>query len=161
VAGFNTVDIGLLSITTLLFFIIMMRIKTQMYCSLGKMFNKILDEKTDIFEKIAKDEENLILIQKYSNELKNENNHYFNSVEDYNQKNFNIIENLQGNPLQYFKKYFENRKKTFNNLFFELKLETKNMNFWLMIVILLMTVIEHDKLKNDKINFNILKIVFE
>lgn len=121
-AGFTTIDISTLSAATLLIFIIFMRIKPQMFCSLTSMDPV---QPAAVFRSTY--ERNLRSLKK-KKQVDNEITDYISSL-----LNYNII-NLEEKPTLY-----NTVRKIFSHT---LRLLQKN-NVWLLLVVLVIMILHH------------------
>lgn len=160
-AGIHSVDIGSFSLFTILVYIILMRIKTQMFCS--------LDEKSDIVEQISKDEKRLTTLEKFIKD-RHKKLHYKLKVRKYSDRlhsHHDFLHSLTGiytdikeRKTQSLKKHLLILLEPFIKLYELLKEESKNTNFWIGVAILALSFLESRHWK-ENINYGFIKIVFE
>lgn len=154
-SGINTIELANLSLSTVLIFILLMRIKTQMFCS--------LDETTDIIEKIAKDEKKLKIIDEfvrnrsisvnYQYKLKKYTSYQENSLLT---KLYVIIHDLRNKRVENLKKILYKLFLPVIELFNQVFSSVKNSNFWLIFAMIFITYLETNNTK-----FSLSKILFE
>lgn len=155
-SGMNTIELSGLTLSTVIIFILLMRIKTQMFCS--------LDEKTDIIEKIAKDEKKLKIIDEFARKRTISMDYQY-TLKRYNT---NFIQNTLIRKLNLIvddlkHKRYENLKKLCYKMCFpiidlykQIIPIIKNSNSWLLMAMIFITYIEQYNTK-----FTLTKILFE
>jgi hypothetical protein len=118
-----------------------------------------------MIEQIAKDEQKLLLISQITEEIKKDKDLFFNIKKyEYNHNShneyYNIFYKLMSNPNDVYAQIVGNLKKSIKTIWFDIKSNMNNMNFWLILMLLLISFVEREKLAVDP-HFNILKISFE
>ena len=154
-SGFNTVDIAAFYAATLMIYILMMRTKPQMLCSLS--------DQNDEISNLAEDDYQLEKLQEAR--IRNENKSDYTVLERDNVGN-TIFESLYTTIRQFFTK--DSIKDTVQSWLDALKTfvtqyigRVRSTNVWLMIIIFLISVFEREKFENPNGSFTIFKLIFE
>jgi hypothetical protein len=151
-SGFNTVDISAFATTTLIIYILMMRIKPQMLCSLSEQKDEIMN--------IAEDDDQLekLRVAQQANEKTSD---YTLRENTYNGNNFfesaskTFWQFFSRNGIEEWAKSWLDAFKTFVTQYLG---KARSTNVWLGIVIFLICSFEREKFNES---FTFFKVVFE
>lgn len=183
-AGFNTIDISRLSTATLLFYIVMMRIKPQMVCNLKDGAFKIasLEEQirreTKHYSVNANDLSSTMSTPSSSTKTGQSSNSTLNVIDDLLDYGSDIDEPLtrvgalraQLKALPKTRQTFPLRVKLFLIIHFytftkkiwyhSSSLLLRN-NLWLVVIIFLICAVESNEIRDNPLEYNFFKVTFE
>jgi hypothetical protein len=156
-SGFTTINIAELSFVTLTIYILMMRIKPQMFCD--------LKEKENEFRQIAADDYRMQKVSEAAYQFEEEKFYEISTNDSPLTRDsflYTAIDNLKELTSRKFIQTFgESWLEAFNTFFTESINHLSEPNAWLGIVLLMIVGFERDQLYQNNTDFTYFKVFFE